>query len=114
MILDYKQSEEHLGPWNLVQSGRLILVLQFVILSDIIVPGKRSFSLLLMAISDLNRKIIWFEISCAPTSHESLAFLTTKLSQRVEHGELPSPFFFLGDSAFICTTSIITPEKWRF
>ena len=64
-----------------------------------------------MAICDADRRFLWFDMSCTPTTHDSLAWLTTELGQRFERGELPSPFFLLGDSAFTCTLNMISPGK---
>lgn len=72
---------------------------------------KEKFAILLMAIADSDRRIIWFDMSCTPSTHDSLAMLTTELGQRIERGELPHPFLILGDSAFTCSLSLITPGK---
>lgn len=72
---------------------------------------KHKYSLLLMAICDANRKFIWFDVSCTPTTHDSLAWVTTELAERVRRGDLPYPYYILGDSAFTCTRSVITPGK---
>lgn len=72
---------------------------------------KEKYSILLMAMCDADRRFLWFDMSCTPTTHDSLAWLTTELGQRFERGELPSPFFVLGDSAFTCTLNMISPGK---
>lgn len=72
---------------------------------------KEKFAILLMAICDADRRFLWFDMSCTPTTHDSLAWLTTELGQIFERGELPNPFFLLGDSAFTCTLSMISPGK---
>ena len=60
---------------------------------------KDKFALLLMAMADADRRIIWFDISMAPSTHDSVAFKglpdAIKLMERV-----PDPYFISGDSAF--------------
>ena len=72
---------------------------------------KEKFSLLLMAISKAERKFIWFDISCRPTTHDSLAWLMKDLGQSLENCELPYPAFILVKSAITWTLSMITPVK---
>lgn len=70
---------------------------------------KDKFALLLMAICDSDRRFRWFDISATPTTHDSLAWIQTKLGQRVKNGDLPARFFFIGDCAFTNTHSMISP-----
>lgn len=69
---------------------------------------KEKFSSLLMAIADADLRFVWFDVSCKPNTHDSLAFLTTDLGQRIVHNELKYIFFLLVDSAFICGMTMIT------
>ena len=62
-----------------------------------------------MAICDADRKFIWFNMSCTPTNHDSLAWISTDLAYNVENGRLVEPYFILGDSAFTSTRSMIVP-----
>jgi hypothetical protein len=60
---------------------------------------KSMFSLLLMAMADSDRRIIWFDISMAPTSHDSLAFKALPFAVKVLE-RMPGGYFINGDSAF--------------
>jgi len=70
---------------------------------------KEKHALLLMAIVDADRRIIFYDISCTPSTHDSLAWDSTPLAQRFAAGDLCERFFIFGDSAFVCTRSMITP-----
>lgn len=72
---------------------------------------KSKYALLLMAIADADRKFLWFDVSCTPTTHDSLAWSRTALAHRIKNGDLPRPYFLLGDSAFVCTRSMISPGR---
>ena len=63
------------------------------------VPRKRAFCLLLMAIADAKYRILFWDMSCAPHTHDSTAFAHTTLGARLE-SSLPQPFFLSGDAAF--------------
>lgn len=67
--------------------------------------------MLLMAMCDAQRRFIWFDMSHTPSTHDSLAWSGTTLGYKIANGELPHPFVVLGDSAFTCTNSMITPGK---
>jgi len=60
---------------------------------------KASFSLLLMAIADADRRILWFDISMAPTSHDSLAFKSLPFAVKLLE-RMPPGYFISGDAAF--------------
>lgn len=70
---------------------------------------KDKFGLLLMAICDARRRFLYIDLSCTPTTHDSLAWLSCQLAQDIEEGKLPSTYYLLGDNAFTCTRSMITP-----
>ena len=61
---------------------------------------KSCYALLLMAIADQHRRILWWDISFCPTTHDSTAWADTELGRRINNGGLPSPFFINGDNAF--------------
>lgn len=61
---------------------------------------KEKFSILLKAISDADRRFMWFNIICTPTTHYYLLCITTELGKRFERGELPHPFYLLFDNTF--------------
>lgn len=61
---------------------------------------KSCYALLLMAIADQHRRILWWDISFCPTTHDSTAWADTELGRQINNGDLPSPFFINGDNAF--------------
>ena len=73
------------------------------------VSRKDKYALLCMAVADAHRKIIDYDISQTPTSHDSLAFTASALGKRIEQGDLEEPFFLNGDSAFNISPSMVTP-----
>lgn len=68
---------------------------------------KEKFFGLLIAIWDTNRKFLSFEVSCTPTTDDSLAGQSTEMGQKVVRGKIPEPFYLLGDNAFTATRSMI-------
>jgi hypothetical protein len=64
------------------------------------VVRKGCFGVLVMAIADADRRILWWSIETAATSHDSLAWRMTELGQRISAGGLPFPYFLSGDNAF--------------
>ena len=44
---------------------------------------KEKFALLLMAIADADRRFLFYDISCTPSTHDSLAWDCTQLAQRI-------------------------------
>tara|TARA_B110000046_G_scaffold177123_1_gene203556 strand:+ start:224 stop:1549 length:1326 start_codon:yes stop_codon:yes gene_type:complete len=73
------------------------------------VARKAEYALLCMAICNSKRQIIFYDISQAPTTHDSMAFAATSLGDRIKAGDLPAPFFLNGDAAFPLGNSMITP-----
>jgi len=63
---------------------------------------KEKFALLLMA-NWRRSSIDLLDISCTLSTHDSLAWTKTLLTQRIAHGELPHQFFLLGDNTFVCS-----------
>eukprot|EP00965_Chrysotila_dentata_P165579 5467641-Pleurochrysis_carterae.AAC.1 len=57
------------------------------------VARKAEFAMLCIAICDYRRRFIYYDISAAPTTHDSMAWANSDLGQRVMKGELPSEFF---------------------
>ena len=74
------------------------------------VKRKDEFALLCMAISNSDRRNLWWDISQAPTTHDSMAWGMTVMGQRVARGDLPEPFFLSDDAAFSLSNSMITPS----
>eukprot|EP00036_Acanthoecidae_sp_10tr_P018186 CAMPEP_0206305338 /NCGR_PEP_ID=MMETSP0106_2-20121207/10211_1 /ASSEMBLY_ACC=CAM_ASM_000206 /TAXON_ID=81532 /ORGANISM="Acanthoeca-like sp., Strain 10tr" /LENGTH=426 /DNA_ID=CAMNT_0053736181 /DNA_START=56 /DNA_END=1336 /DNA_ORIENTATION=+ len=64
------------------------------------VSRKGGYMLLLLAIADANRRILWWDMSSAATTHDKTALLETKLGAILAAGSLPHPFFISGDAAF--------------
>ena len=74
------------------------------------VARKDEYALLCMAVCDARRRITFYDISQAPTTHDSLAWACSSLGLDVANGKLPSPFFINGDSAFSLSNSMIVPS----
>ena len=66
---------------------------------DYFCQRKQMFSLLLMAIADADRRIIWFDMSMAPTAHDSLAFKSLPFANQLIE-RMPENYFINGDAAF--------------
>ena len=69
------------------------------------VQRKCEYALLCMACCDADRRILDYDISQVPTTHDSQAFAMSDVGRRVCNGELPAPFFINGDSAFSLSNS---------
>ena len=74
------------------------------------VARKDEYALLCIAICDAHRRFTYYDISKAPTTHDSLAWAGTELGARVAQGHLQEPFFLNGDAAFSQSNSMITPS----
>lgn len=48
-----------------------------------------------------------FQVS---TSHDSTAWTASKLGAQVDSGELPAPYFLMGDNAFVLSNSMVVPS----
>ena len=70
---------------------------------------KKKHGLHCEAIADANRKVLWYDVSCTPTTHDYVAFKSTGLGYRIYHGDLPEPYYIIGDSAYVCGRFIVTP-----
>ena len=73
------------------------------------VARKDMHGILCQAIADVDRRILWFNMSYVGTTHDSLAFEGTALGQAVYNGELPAPYFLGADNAYVQTDSVIGP-----
>lgn len=73
------------------------------------VARKAEYALLCMALCDAEMRFMFYDISQCPTTHDSMAWGLTDLGQRIEHGDLPAPFFINADAAFSVRNSLITP-----
>ena len=74
------------------------------------VGRKSEYAILCMAGCDYARRIMYYDISQAPTTHDSLAFQASEIGARIVNGGLPQPFFVNGDAAFSASNSVITPS----
>eukprot|EP00965_Chrysotila_dentata_P122423 4046100-Pleurochrysis_carterae.AAC.1 len=74
------------------------------------VPRKAEFALLCIAVCDQRRRFIYYDISSAPTTHDSMAWANSDLGQKILAGQLPPEFFFNGDAAFSLSNSLLTPS----
>ncbi|MGB1592517.1 MAG: transposase family protein, partial [Promethearchaeia archaeon] len=74
------------------------------------VARKGYYALLCMAVCDAERRILDYDISQVPTTHDSLAWSLSPLGGRILNGDLPDPYFISGDSAFALSPSMITPS----
>ena len=74
------------------------------------VARKSEYALLCIAMCDVKRRFLFYDISSIPTTHDSLAWDATGMGQRIKRGDLPSPFFINGDAAFSLSNSMITPS----
>ena len=75
--------------------------------------SKKTFGLLCMGAADADRRILWWDISYVPTTHDNPAFQLTPFGSRLYSGHMPAPFFASGDSAFTPHPSLMTPGKKR-
>ena len=60
---------------------------------------KGCFGILLMGLVDCERRFLWYNMSFAPTTHDSTAFKQTPFGKKLCEW-LPPPFFVNGDAAF--------------
>ena len=74
------------------------------------VSRKDMYALLCIAVCDARRRILYYDISCAPTTHDSLAWGASSLGIACKAGRLPSKYFFNGDSAFSASAYMATPS----
>ncbi len=75
------------------------------------VQRKAMHALLAIASCDTHRRFLDVDISQVPTTHDSVAFRHSDLGTRIIRDELPDPYFFNGDSAFVISRSMITPTN---
>ena len=61
---------------------------------------KKTYGLLCMGAADADRRILWWDISYVPTTHDNPAFRLTPFGSRLYSGHMPAPFFASGDNAF--------------
>ena len=73
------------------------------------VDRKSMYALLCMAICDSKYRVIWFDVSHEPKTHDSLAFRGTTLGHLIETGGLPGHFFLNADAAFSHGKSMVCP-----
>lgn len=78
--------------------------------ADYFCERKKTYGLLLMAVSDADMVIRFWDMKFTPKCHDSTAWNGTKLGAWVAAGNLPHPFCFLGDKAFRPgSASLLTP-----
>lgn len=75
------------------------------------VARKDEYALLCIAACDAERRFLFYDISMASTTHDSLAFASSAIGRRLLNGELPQPFFINGDNAFVPSNSMMTPSN---
>lgn len=92
--------------WTALLSGRRIMGRKPAIPITLSAPRKGSFQFFLMCYSD--RRFLWYDISCTTSTHDSLAWHSTALTQNIITGHLSDPFFVLEASAFTTTIEMIT------
>lgn len=75
------------------------------------VTRKGGYMLLLLAVADASRRILWWDMSMAPTTHDKTALQMTDLGAKLQSGTAMNyPFFISGDAAFrMPTPSLLCP-----
>lgn len=73
------------------------------------VDRKKEFALLGIAICDSARRFTYWDISCLPTTHDSVAWAQSDLGRSFLNGDLPAPYFLVGDAAFTSSPSMVVP-----
>ena len=73
------------------------------------VKRKNEFALLCIATCDQARRIMAYDISMTPTTHDSLAWANSSLGMAVNNGRLPKEFHLCGDFAFNQSESMMVP-----
>lgn len=60
---------------------------------------------------DANGHFLRFDISCTPTTHDSLAWIAAYLGHKISFGQQTHLFFILGAIAFTTTKEMVTPGE---
>lgn len=74
------------------------------------VARKSHYALLCIAVCDYDRKFLFYSMSMAASTHDSLAWTASSLGARFQKGDLPLPYFLNGDNAFSLSNSMIIPS----
>jgi hypothetical protein len=74
---------------------------------------KCSYGILALAVADLRGKFLMFNVNSSGSTHDSVAWRTCTLQDRIAKGELPEGLFLIGDEAFSCTNQLQSPWSGR-
>jgi hypothetical protein len=70
---------------------------------------KKYYSINLQAICDCDRKFIWWSMRSAGSTHDSLAWGTTKLAMLLQEFGLPPGFWIAADDAYPTSEYLVSP-----
>eukprot|EP00732_Lithocolla_globosa_P002198 Lithocolla_globosa_v1_NODE_1377_length_2621_cov_9.489478.p1 type:complete len:410 gc:universal NODE_1377_length_2621_cov_9.489478:1368-139(-) len=70
---------------------------------------KGFFAVILEAVVDSNYKFLFGSSRCCGSTHDSVAWGITSLARAIAEGKLRYPFFLVGDDAYSCCNSLVTP-----
>lgn len=74
---------------------------------------KCCHGLLALAIADVRGKFLMFNVNNSGSTHDSIAWMTSALQDRIAKGHLPSNLFLIGDEAFSCSNQMQSPWPGR-
>ena len=63
----------------------------------------------MQAITDSNYKFMYLSISCVGSTHDALAFASSKLFDELSAGALPEALCLVGDEAYVAINWLLTP-----
>eukprot|EP00873_Tetraselmis_striata_P033163 jgi/Tetstr1/453427/TSEL_040409.t1 len=72
---------------------------------------KKFFSINLQAVADAHRRIIYYDLSTAGSTHDSLAWKMSPLGRALDGKGLPDGSWIAGDDAYVCSDYLITPHS---
>jgi hypothetical protein len=73
------------------------------------VARKKSFAMLVTAVCDADRRFTYWDFGCTPTTHDSTAFLQSRLGRIITTKGLPGEYFLNGDSAYPVGPHMVVP-----
>ena len=74
---------------------------------------KGFFALNVQAGVDAHLRIRFLSVATVGSTHDSLAFALSEFATKLNNGELPYPFYIVGDDAYTGTDSMVTPWPGR-